>query len=175
GGWTLTEVRDVTINGNVVTLCGNGTNPEGNPEAWIARYALPEECQPAVIEQEPGAATEPFGGAVQFDVVASGTEPLSYQWHLSDEPLADGVNGCGGIVSGATTATLVLQNVTSADEGDYTVVVTNECGSDTSAAAALTVTPPAVCCQADVNDDGQINAGDIQDFVDALLTGQTCQ
>jgi probable HAF family extracellular repeat protein len=44
-GWLLTEVRDITINGNVITLCGNATNPQGNPEAWIARYALaPTPC-----------------------------------------------------------------------------------------------------------------------------------
>lgn len=33
---------------------------------------------------------------------------------------------------------------------------------------------PPTCCRADINEDGQINALDIQGFVDALLTNQTC-
>lgn len=40
-GWVLRETTDVTINSDVVTLCGKGTNPAGQTEAWLARYTLP--------------------------------------------------------------------------------------------------------------------------------------
>jgi hypothetical protein len=44
-GWLLTEVEDIVILGNVVTVIGNGTNSTGDPEGWIARYSL--EAPPA--------------------------------------------------------------------------------------------------------------------------------
>jgi hypothetical protein len=65
---------------------------------------------------------------VTFSVTASGTNPLSYQWRRN------GVN-----VAGGTSATLVLANVQSGQEGDYTCVVTNVAGSATSNAATLTL------------------------------------
>ncbi|MBI5762966.1 MAG: protein kinase [Planctomycetes bacterium] len=40
-GWTLLDATGVTVVGNVVVLCGNGTNPSGDAEAWIARYTIP--------------------------------------------------------------------------------------------------------------------------------------
>ena len=39
-GWTLKIATGVTVNGGLMTLCGDGTNPQGNPEAWIARFTL---------------------------------------------------------------------------------------------------------------------------------------
>ncbi len=41
-GWTLTSCTAVVINGAVVTLCGNGTNPSGGVEAWVASYTCLE-------------------------------------------------------------------------------------------------------------------------------------
>lgn len=37
-GWTLSEATGVTITGGVVSIVGNGTNPDGDGEAWIARW-----------------------------------------------------------------------------------------------------------------------------------------
>lgn len=37
-GWTLSDATDVTIAGGVVSIVGNGTNPDGDGEAWIARW-----------------------------------------------------------------------------------------------------------------------------------------
>ena len=45
----------------------------------------------------------------------------------------------GGNISGANTATLVLANVSHADEGSYSLIVTNDLGSATSSEAVLTV------------------------------------
>jgi hypothetical protein len=67
-------------------------------------------------------------------VATFGTEPFNYQW------VKDGVNLLNaGDVSGVNTDTLTLANVQVADEGDFTVVVTNNSGSVTSSVAALTV------------------------------------
>ncbi len=40
-GWQLTSATGVAVNGNQVTLTGNGTNPAAAPEAWAATYCLP--------------------------------------------------------------------------------------------------------------------------------------
>lgn len=61
-------------------------------------------------------------------VTATGTSSLSYQW-VKDE--AD--------VSGATNASLTLNNVQTNQAGNYAVIITNTYGSVTSSVAVLTV------------------------------------
>ena len=56
---------------------------------------------------------------------------LSYQWHKD-----------GSVISGATGSTLALSNLAASDAGDYTVDVSNACGSVTSEIAVLTVLEP---------------------------------
>lgn len=85
------------------------------------------------ITLHPIAQTTSAGGAVTFSVVAAGSGPFTYQW-LKD----------GATVAGATNASLVLSNLTSAAAGSYTVAVSNNAGSTTSNAATLTVGPRAV-------------------------------
>lgn len=76
------------------------------------------------------------GTAVTFSVVASGAESLSYQWRRNAVALVD-----DGRISGATTPTVMIDPVELSDAGDYDAVVTNACGSVTSATATLTVNP----------------------------------
>jgi len=66
-------------------------------------------------------------------VIATGTDPLSYQWQF------DGTN-----IAGATSATLTLTNVSAANDGNYTVIVSNSEGSVTSNLATLSVLAPAI-------------------------------
>jgi uncharacterized repeat protein (TIGR02543 family) len=92
------------------------------------------------ITTHPISQTITEGQSVTFTVVATGDEPLSYQWKKDGDNLTD-----GGRISGATTATLTISNAQASDAGSYTVVVTNAAGSVTSDAATLTVNaaPPA--------------------------------
>ncbi|HWW75237.1 MAG TPA: immunoglobulin domain-containing protein, partial [Pyrinomonadaceae bacterium] len=83
---------------------------------------------PAITSQ-PASQTVVTGGSALFNVIATGTAPLSYQWYKD-----------GSLISGATSATLSLSNVQSGDAGGYSVVVSNPAGTATSNAAALTVT-----------------------------------
>jgi len=71
------------------------------------------------------------GTSATITVTATGTAPLSYQWKLH------GVN-----IPGATSATLTLANITPANAGSYTVVVSNLEGSATSNPVTLTVILP---------------------------------
>ena len=68
------------------------------------------------------------GTTASFSVTATGSSPLRYQWQFG-----------GTDLSGATTTSLTLTGVQPANEGNYTVVVTNSAGSVTSALAVLTV------------------------------------
>ncbi|HZM00174.1 MAG TPA: hypothetical protein VFD43_07985, partial [Planctomycetota bacterium] len=68
---------------------------------------------------------------VSFTAVASGTGTLTYAWTKDGAPI------------GGNTATLDLGAVDEADEGEYCVTVTGDCGSD-SDCATLTVRAPTV-------------------------------
>ena len=98
---------------------------------------------PPAITTQPQSLTSAAGTTASFSATATGSAPLSYQWRLNGVNLAN-----GGRISGATTTTLTISGVQSADAGSYTLVVSNGAGSVTSAAAALTVTgPPAILTQ----------------------------
>ena len=73
------------------------------------------------------------GAIVTFSVTATGTGPLYYQWHFN-----------GANIPGATSPTLTLSFVGSANAGAYSVTVWNPYGSALSAAAQLTVSQPLV-------------------------------
>ena len=85
------------------------------------------------------------GQSTQFDVVATGTAPLSYQWYK-------GSVGNATAISGATSATLSFSKVQSSDAGTYYVVVNNPVNVPrTSRFASLSVTaaqlPPSISTQ----------------------------
>lgn len=73
-------------------------------------------------------------GSGAFTVYASG-QPVSYQWYQGSTP----VHNAAGNISGATNATLSFNNAVPANQGNYTVVVTNNFGAVTSAVVSLTV------------------------------------
>lgn len=98
---------------------------------------------PAIL-QDPVSQTVPPGDNATFSVTASGTPTLIYQWvkngtiFLSD----------GGNISGATTATLHINNVSAGDVGSYSVIVTNGLGDSLqSKSAALSTSDPAITTQ----------------------------
>jgi alpha-tubulin suppressor-like RCC1 family protein len=87
---------------------------------------------PAVIAQ-PVDQSVYVGASIIFSVQADGPPPLAYQWRLN-----------GTNISGATSSTLILQNVQATQAGFYSVLVSNPGGSVLSSNAVLSViTPPA--------------------------------
>ena len=103
---------------------------------WGTTYAgRPTVQMGAIISSQPVSVTALQGTSASFTVTAgSGT---SYQWQKNS------VN-----IPLATTATLSLGNVQTADAAAYTVTVTNATGSVTSDVATLTVIiPPAISIQ----------------------------
>jgi hypothetical protein len=110
------------------------TNSLGSVESAAATLTV-LAVLPAIAVQ-PSTQTAVAGATVAFTVVATGTEPLSYQWYFNGNVLENDSH-----VSGASTATLTLTGAGFADAGSYTVKVSNEAGSATSQAAALTILP----------------------------------
>ena len=84
---------------------------------------------PPTILTQPQNRTVRAGTNVTFNVVASGTSPLLYQWQFNTT----------NIIVGATNSSLVLSNVQSVQNGSYTVIVSNSLNSVTSAPANLSV------------------------------------
>ena len=102
------------------------------------------------FDANPLASTVQAGGVATFFALASGTQPLAYQWRR------DGVD-----IAGATTAVYATPTTTLADNGAaFTVRVSNVAGSVVSTAALLTVTAapvaPTVVTQPQ---DVTVNAG----------------
>jgi hypothetical protein len=97
-----------------------------------------------IITSQPTNVAAGIGANVSFAVAAAGSGTLAYQWFKNgSQQLAD-----AGNISGSTTPTLNLANVSSGDAGGYSVVVSNASGSVTSVTATLTFfTPPGFASQ----------------------------
>src|ERR1051325_9835316 len=87
--------------------------------------------QPVTITSQPQNASASRGGTAMFNVVATGTTPLSYSWRFNGGPIPD-----------AASATLTLTNVQPANAGSYDVIVSSPYSAATSSIALLTVACP---------------------------------
>src|SRR5688572_21842734 len=87
--------------------------------------------QPLITGEPATQATAP-GATVTFQIGATGTAPLAYQWQKNPG------NGFSDLAD-RTNAALVLANVQPWDACDYRVVVTDITGASTSVAARLYV------------------------------------
>ena len=103
-----------------------------DPINWTAARPTPgrplAEGSAPVISASPTNVTVFPGGNTVLQVMAAGSDPLSYQWRFNASPIA-----------GANEPILSLTNLAPAQSGGYTVVVFNEAGSVESAPATLSV------------------------------------
>jgi len=114
-----------------ISPCSSGSS---NNSALIVNLA------PAIITQPSPRQTICTGAMASFSVSATGGN-LLYQWYKGATLLTN-----GGNISGATTATLTINPISSADvASDYYCEVTNGCASATiSNNAELIISPIAV-------------------------------
>ena len=89
---------------------------------------------PPAILLEPTNQVATVSDNISFSVLASGTQPLLYQWRFNGTNLA-----------AATVSSLVLTNVQVANAGSYSVFVSNSVGTILSSNALLTVNSPPPC------------------------------
>jgi hypothetical protein len=100
----------------------------GAQSLYGAAATSPTPASAPTITSQPTSQTVNAGQNVTFSVAASSGAALKYQWTKN-----------GTAISGATSPTLSLTNVTGSASGNYAVVVSNSGGSTTSATATLTV------------------------------------
>lgn len=103
----------------------------GAANVTSATAAVSVNGAPVILTQPTNRINVP-GTLATFSVSAAGSGPLIYKWLKNSVPLTN-----GGNVSGATTSTLSLANVSTVDAANYSVTITNLAGSVTSAAATL--------------------------------------
>ncbi|HML84803.1 MAG TPA: hypothetical protein PKE52_06550, partial [Bacteroidales bacterium] len=93
---------------------------------------------PPTITSHPVKLSKCVGdNGIEFKVVASG-EALVYEWRFNGNPISTAMNPT------AATPTLVLNNITYANEGDYTCYVYNNCNNALSNPARLNMNEPPV-------------------------------
>lgn len=91
-------------------------------------YRLNGTVTPLALLTSPVSQTVNAGTDVTFTAAATGTSKVGYQWQRNGQNLP-----------GETNATLVLRGAQPANSGDYSVVVSNRSGSQTSRPATLVV------------------------------------
>lgn len=153
GAWnnlTVNPPNTVTIGGPAGTLSGKITGI-GIVEVGIGGWnyneiAIQTTCgglgvgSPAAILDAPISQSTYAGGGVSFVVAATGSAPLTYTWKQNGIVLTN-----GGRISGATTGTLTITNVSAADgTATYEVDVSNDNGKSTTNATGFTLTVNAV-------------------------------
>ncbi len=117
---------------NTVTVVATDVNGNSATNIFtVTASGLPQ------ITSQPASQTYVNGGTASFTVGASSPAPLVYQWFDNSSPLSD-----GGRISGSSTETLTIVNLTNTDAASYSVVVSNVAGSVISTSAVLTVVSP---------------------------------
>jgi uncharacterized delta-60 repeat protein len=100
----------------------------GSVDPATLLYRLNGTVTPLALLTSPQSQTVNAGTKVTFTAAGTGTSKVNYQWRRN------GVN-----LTGETNATLVFNSAQPANNGDYTVVVSNRSGSQTSRVATLVV------------------------------------
>lgn len=137
GAVGLTRVFDGPIDGAAIY---NQALSQSQLEALYAAGSGVSTFAP-IIWAEPTSLSRYEHQTAVFNVQASGSLPLSYQWKMFDgvSAYADVLNG--GRFSGATSRTLTISNLALADATNLVVVVTNLYDAKTSSVVTLTVNP----------------------------------
>ncbi len=134
GGWQRTAATVPA--GRILRARGFFAGSGGNK--WFVEKYLGNP----VITQQPASRTNNFGTTAQFQVSGGGGEPFTYQWFKNGLALVD-----QGNITGSTSDTLVVSQVSNSAEGGYTALLTSAIGSATSSVATLTVVDPLITQQ----------------------------
>lgn len=151
----------VTTNGTLTSLVSFNSTNGATPYAWLTlgndgnfygtTYAggtsnvgtVFRLLLPVVIIVQPQSQTNNVGAAATFFASATSLLPLDYQWQKNGTNLVN-----GGNISGATTTTLSITDISDSDGASYSVTVSNANGSVTSSNATLTVrAAPSITAQ----------------------------
>ncbi len=136
-GLPLISLFNVTSN-TTYHISVEGEENTGSP--FELDLAFTNVIFPPVIIKQPSSPVVTEGGCATNQVVATGAQPLSYQWQFNPTNVSNATN-----LPNATNATLILCGVTTNQAGMYQAIVTNPGGSVTSTPpGTLTVRPRPV-------------------------------
>ena len=88
---------------------------------------------PLAASVSPSVTNTFIGSNVTFSAIAYGTAPMPFQWQHN-----------GTNIAGGTTNSFTINNITAADAGNYTLVLSDFSGSFTSAVSVVTVSGTTV-------------------------------
>ena len=136
GGSIATNVAavqfDFTTPGSENGYCGYGAITVGGT---MATNLIVPPVAPTITGQ-PQSVIIYAGATANFTPTISGSPPLNYQWEFIS-------NNVTNSLSGATNASLTINQVTAANAGSYQLFVTNSAGHANSSVATLTIITPA--------------------------------
>ena len=122
---SLTNVQFTDAGGYSVVVA----NGSGSVTSAVAQLTVNLPVAPAIITQPLDQTNILPGATATFSVIASGSDPLGYQWYYNtNTPLPN-----------ANDSILTITNVQPTNGGSYSVVISNPGGSVTSSNALLTV------------------------------------
>ncbi len=163
-GLTMTSDENGTlvdgrIDGNVISVQGEPTAPgifvfnaqafnnEGDTDNNKYEVQINVAAVLPEIIRDPSPIRTPTGGRAQFFFESSGVID-SIQWLKDDVAL-----------SGETGSTLIIQSASEADEGVYSVRITNSAGSVTSGGGTLTIDDEATADLVNLATRGLVGSG----------------
>jgi hypothetical protein len=136
--WLFNGTNIASATGSALTITNSQTTDAGNYSVIVSNSVGSITSSnalltvfpptPPSITQQPQNTTVLRGANATFNVSATGSAPLFYQWRF------DGTN-----LANATSTTLVQTNVQLVDAGPYSVVISNAGGFAISTNALLTV------------------------------------
>lgn len=127
GSLSFAPVLNLTGTSTITVTVNNNQASNNIATGSFVVTVMPLGSTPPGIASPPTNAVAVVGQPVSFNVLATGSAPLAYQWQYNAANLP-----------GATNAMLTLTNITAGQSGQYTVSVSNPLGS-TNRAAALTI------------------------------------
>ncbi|HET6406289.1 MAG TPA: immunoglobulin domain-containing protein, partial [Chthoniobacteraceae bacterium] len=135
--WRRNEVPIPSATSSSVSVTASKAN-EGSFDVIVSNAAGSATSNPATLSvneaitivSAPESIAAMPGQPLTFQVSATGTGPITYQWRKN-----------GTAISGETEATLTFTSISAANSGNYTCSVTNPAGTVTTAAAEITVSP----------------------------------
>ena len=137
GALSVVQMPDATNNNTLIVNFADQAIGSGFVTGRVTIVSLAIPPGPPVVRTPPPNFRAVPGTNVTFSVGLSGPGPFTYQWRRG------GIN-----IPGANAATLTLNNVQTADNGNYAVVVGNSYGTVTSASGTLEVlVPPSITVQ----------------------------
>lgn len=94
---------------------------------------------PPIIAVQPLGGSVPKGGTISISSTAISLTPMNFVWNINGHPVADPKVSNVVVPLVGTISTLTIKNASAADNGNFSLTISNAVGSVTSINAPVTV------------------------------------